>query len=281
MASGWLKSISTGNVVNKIHLSITLILLIAGCWGMFLYLRSGEISLLSVETSPRMIYLLRPPKSELLKNDSLVVEFKGTLPNMGIVSIRFNNQNRINQDRLRFFIKSKNNNKWYYEGSYKTDQFQQEGLFPFGFPEIINSENEIFQINLISESGTPSSAVAISNKSPVITTRYVFNLERLKKNPILFVKFLWYKTGNILADPRVVGQMIVAFFPLIVYILVYRKIKNKLALLSLMSFSTLIYLPRIASKQIIDLVSAVAIISLVILTVPLILKTIHYNNGNH
>lgn len=267
-----------GNLI--IHVVTIAILFIIGGWGMFYYLRSGETSLLSVETSPQLIRIIRPPESTLLKNESLEAEFKGALPHLGIVSVRFDTYNRINQDKLRFSIRIKNNSNWHYEGLYKTDQFQPEGLFPFGFPEIINSEGETFQINLTSESGTPSSAVAISNNLPVLTTRYVLNLKALKQEPSLFFRFLWYKSANIISDTRLVVNLIISFLPFILYLLIHNKIRNKLVLFTLSLFATLINLPRFASGPVVEFVSALAVIGLLIITTIFTLKIIRYNSKN-
>lgn len=264
--------------MKVVHLLVALILFIIGSWGAFLYLRSRDTSFLSVETAPQVTKLVSPPRSELLRGSPLVAEFKGTLPHLGIVSIRFDTKDRINQDRLQFSIKQKNEIKWYYENSYNTDQFQPEGLFPFGFPPIANSENEIFQVNLISKSGTPSSVVAVSQRQPTITTVYVFNLEELKFNHSLLLRFLWYKLNNVFSDPHVTSHLIVSFLPFFVYLFFYHRTRKYLALFTFTLFILLINLPRIAPASVTEIVSAIAVISLIILTAKFVLKINRYNN---
>lgn len=261
-----------------LHLIIVTILLTVGAFGFFQYLKLNHHSLLSVEVAPENATVSGRLNTPLLKNDSFKIEFTNPLPRLGIVSLRFLTFSRINQDSLAFSIKSKAQKDWYYSNVYKTDQFQPGQLFPFGFPQITDSENKTFSLEVTSLSGSPISAVALSSISPVITTRQVFSLGDLKERPDLLFRFLRYKLKNIFSDPPTFNQLLISFLPLLVYLTVYPKVKNKFALFTLMLFLLLMVIGSFAPRSVIELISAIAVISCVILTAYYAGKIIRYQS---
>ncbi len=265
---------------SVINLLAIVALSITGIFGILRYLKSENTGFFTVETSPKIVNIVSPPDSRLLKNNYFEAKFKATLPHLGIVSIRFDTFDRINNDTLRFKLIKINKNEKLYEGSYKTDQFQPEKLFPFGFPVVADSEGETFQINLTSETGSPSSSVAISHNLPFITTRYVLNINTLRREPILLYRFFRYKITNFISNPRFISYLTISFLPLCLYLFLYKKIKNKLGLFTFTMFVILIGIPRISPEPIVEIFSATAVISLILLTISSVRKAIHYNNKN-
>ncbi len=109
---------------------------------------------------------------------------------LGQVLIRFYNYNRINTDSLTFRIKEKGASSWYYENSYKTDQFLPDNLFTFGFPIIPNSKGKIYDFEVVSLNGTPEESVSLSRVSPLAALSFQYPKTLLVKNPKLAVGFL-------------------------------------------------------------------------------------------
>lgn len=111
-------------------------------------------------------------QNELLSSDVVRGELKALSNYLGIVKVRFTNFGRINDNTVIFRVKEKNQKQWYYENEYKTNQFQDHGYFPFGFPPIQDSMNKEFVFEITSENATPGDAVGISSISPNVSTVY-------------------------------------------------------------------------------------------------------------
>ena len=73
---------------------------------------------------------------------------------IGIVLVRFAQLSVRVSDSVVFRIKKRGDDKWYYENTYKADQFQSGQYFTFGFPSIISSKNNTYTYEIESVSGT-------------------------------------------------------------------------------------------------------------------------------
>jgi len=111
----------------------------------------------------------------LLQKQKISGEFKAQHSNLGTVYVRFNTFNRSINDEVIFRLKEKKSNSWYYQHAYKTDQFQMDKFFSFGFPLISDSRNKTYQIELESLSGEKGNAVALSSVTPSVNAMYLFS----------------------------------------------------------------------------------------------------------
>lgn len=156
-------------------------------------------------------------KQGIYAGEKIETEFEAEEDNLGIVAVRFDTFNRINDDQLIFRIKEKGQKDWYYENFYKTDQFQPSELFPFGFPIIPDSKGKTYVIEIESISGEEGKVVVVSEKEPKLQTRYQFSKEQLK-NPSDSIGFLTKKTLEILPNPTFITLIILSFSPFFAYI---------------------------------------------------------------
>lgn len=127
---------------------------------------------------------------ELLKGEVLNGEFVASTNYLGQVLIRFNNFNRINPDSVIFRIKEKDQENWFYENTYKTDQFQPNMFFTFGFPIIENSKNKTYLFEVESLDGKEDHAIGLSSVKPLGATLYQYPKKVLLSNPKVLFNFL-------------------------------------------------------------------------------------------
>lgn len=118
-----------------------------------------------------------------LANQTWVTTFVSNEDNLGIVSIRFNTFERINQDTLQFKIKEIDSNEWLSVTEHTVAQFQPGELFPFGFPIQAESKGKKYLIELHSSFGADGNSVALDTKKPAMTLTHKFFKEDLSRNP--------------------------------------------------------------------------------------------------
>lgn len=106
-------------------------------------------------------------------------QFRASLDNLGAISIRFYNFDRINSDQVIFRFKEKNSQEWIIQRTYTTDQFQPHELFPFGFSPIPNSKDKWYQFELESVEASEKNAVTFSDQSFPIELTYQFPLDTI------------------------------------------------------------------------------------------------------
>lgn len=176
--------------------------------------------------------------TELLKRQKIRGEFVAKENNLGIVAVRFNTFNRINEDSVVFSIKQKNLNSWHYQNKYKVDQFQPEDFFTFGFPVINNSKDKVYQFEIESTSGKIGNAVALSSKEPVFLSKYQF---LNSKNSLAYI---FKKLANSFTSREFVLHSIAYFLPLyflIILLIMNLKIFTKYYLLLIINFLVIFF----------------------------------------
>ena len=97
----------------------------------------------------------------VLKGEIYRQSFLSTTDSFGIIAVKFSNNNKINQDVLTFRIKEENDKDWFYENQYKTDQFQDNQFFTFGFPKINNTQGKAFVFEIESLAGAEDDSVSV------------------------------------------------------------------------------------------------------------------------
>lgn len=188
---------------------------------------SGAISVLTYGNNPKTDRIDLHLK-EILKDQIVYGSFYSEDNNLGILSVRFNTFNRINNDLLTFSIKEKGNDNWYYSNKYKVDQFQPDDLFTFGFPIIKNSKGKSFDFRIQSINGKHKDAVAISTIEPIFVKKYQFAKNELLRNDTLLAAFFYKKFLNAFSSFNFVVSSLIYLYPLAIYILWLYPIKPSL-----------------------------------------------------
>lgn len=164
--------------------------------------------------------------SELHKGEIIRGQFTANNNNMGIISVRFNTFNRINDDVVIFRLKEKQSARWFYEHKYKVDQFQPNQLFTFGFPIITDSQGKTHVFEVESTKGENRNAVALSTINPVFVAQYQFPREELIRSPITLITFIINKLISSFSDINfsVVSMLYsLPFVHYIVWLILFRK----------------------------------------------------------
>lgn len=157
--------------------------------------------------------------TELLKGQKLRANFYAQENNLGIVSVRFFNFQRISDDRVIFRIKEKQQREWFYEHAYKVDQFQSDELFTFGFPIINNSKGNEYTFEIESVQGRKGNAIALSEVYPPFVTQYQFDKTALLANKSSIIPFTISKLYYLFTDRNLFIASLIYLLPLIFYVL--------------------------------------------------------------
>ncbi len=169
-------------IIGRIFFLFILPVLLLGFWIAAPVVLNNDSPLL-VMSSNYSKGIFRPFNgNEIHVHEKVSGQFKSKENNLGIVAVRFNTFGRINNDIVIFRIKESNNDSWYYEGKYKVDQFQPNGLFTFGFPRIPNSENKSYLFEIESTKGEKGDAVALSYFEPSVMAKYAYSKSELFRN---------------------------------------------------------------------------------------------------
>ncbi len=156
-------------------------------------------------------------EGELYKGDHVVAEFTSQANHLGIIGIRFHTFFRINEDFITFRIKEKGTDNWFAQVTHKSDQFQPDQYFPFGFPEIANSEGKQYVLEVSSENGKPGDAVAISTTNPPFATKHQYTKHLLQTDENQLQEFVIRKFKLLLEDKDIYFNALPNFLPLVLY----------------------------------------------------------------
>jgi len=154
----------------------------------------------------------------LLKDKSIKGEFTAQENNLGIVAVRFYTFHRINKDVVRFLIKEQGAKNWYYEQTYKVNQFQWDNYFTFGFPIINNSKGKHYIFEIISLHGTRYDAITLSRIQPVLETKYQFNKSQIFSSPNKLVYYIYKKFLNSISNTDYIVSSLVYAIPFFIYL---------------------------------------------------------------
>ncbi len=155
----------------------------------------------------------------LLQGEKIRGVFRATDHNLGTVAMRFDTYYRDNDDYLEFRIKELNAVNWYYTYRYKVDQFQPNGLFPFGFPIIIGSKGKDYIFEIESAKGTPDNSVGVSKIDPVFIAKYKYEKTEVLSSAENRISFLFNKILNLLKKSEFLVATFIYLIPLIFYLL--------------------------------------------------------------
>lgn len=234
-----------------VRLIVSALLLYIGSANFLNHLNQEDFGLLNLNIYGNISELTVARFGELLRGDIVSGKFYSKYSDLGLVLIRFFNQDRDSNDVLVFRIKEEGEKKWYYEAQYKTDQFLPHKLFPFGFPPVTESAGKIFLFEIESLSGTPGNGVMIDNQKPVFVAKSIFTKDSLLKEKIKRDYFLQNKLINFFGDRETILNIIFIFLPFTYYMLFISSKKfNHRLLTALILFFTVSHI--ILIKEIFD-----------------------------
>lgn len=176
------------------------------------------------KTYPQSIFLQRKD-GELLQGDKIAGEFMAIENNLGIVSIRFQTFNKVNDGIFIFRIKEKGKNQWSYINKYEAKKFGGYPFFPFGFPIIHDSDGKYYYFELESLDGKKGNTVAISADEPAIVVTYKFTKNQLLSDKKILLSLIFQKSKNILDNMQALHMFILPYsiFASLLIFISYRK----------------------------------------------------------
>lgn len=222
-------------MLKKITFMIALILS-----GVFLALQSFNlIKYYSKENNDQQITVINQKlalpnsisRTRLLTGDKVTFGFTAKHDNLGTIEVLFDTNGKINEDWLWFRIKERGSKIWYYENKYKTDQFNDERFFPFGFPLIENSKNKNYLIEIESIYGIRNDSVSVNKNSNNFYAKYSFSRSYLSENKIKTLNFIKERIIIYLSYIPFSKAVQITFYsvlPLLAWLIAYSKVKFKI-----------------------------------------------------
>lgn len=222
-------------LLNKKFVIIAIITLLGALWWGSSLLLSKQISFSVINYS----HDFGGYKTEsLLKGDKIKGEFRAKDTFLGIVYLRFNDFVKVDyneEDVLSFKIKEKGQEDWYYYNNYRTGQFKNSLLFPFGFPVIFDSKNKVYVFEIESLAGNGHNSVQL-NSSRALLSGHQYSKAEIQGSKIRLVNYLFKKSFYSIQSLDFILSSLVFALPLLFYILwliVIRKYKKAQLILAL------------------------------------------------
>ncbi len=100
-------------------------------------------------------------------------EFRAAEDNLAIIRVRLRAYNRQNTTHLIFRIRQKNAENWLVTNTYTLDRIPDALLYPFGFPQILDSQGNVYEFELASPDGTIGNAVGVVGGYHGMAAQYV------------------------------------------------------------------------------------------------------------
>ena len=182
---------------------------------LYFFLNDDEaFSVLTVEHGSENI--IETEDFDFQVEDKIVGHFIAAEDNLGIVAVKFDTGGESIDDRITFRIKEKGKG-WHYKNTYKTDQFQNNKFFPFGFPKLENSQEKEFIFELIIVGQEPDKAVAVSSKKPNLQTKYKFSSRTFQEDKPALLRFIYKKLFYQIKRTSFLAICSVFLIPLLIY----------------------------------------------------------------
>lgn len=200
------------------YILLPILLFVYGVFSLFGYLRSTEFGILTLDNRGLRTQIDAKNKGELFKGDIVKGEFHSRYKNLGVITVRFYNQDRDSKDVIAFRLKQAGQDKWLFESKYNTDQFLPHRLFPVGIPTINESDNQDYDFEIESLSGATNSGIIVDySQEPIFVARSVFTKNELLSDRNKLFYFLTNKFLNIFGDPDIRLNTFFYFLPFIFY----------------------------------------------------------------
>jgi hypothetical protein len=159
-------------------------------------------------------------EDSILKGQKRSGMFQAQDDRLGILAVRFYSKNRVPynaEDTIVFRIKEKNSESWYYQNKYRSGFMYELPFFPFGFPVINNSKDKTYYFEIESLNGNEKNAVSLSNREPVIASKYQYTKRELVSDKQKLLHFLTKKVISASQTSDVVFSSFIFFMPFLMY----------------------------------------------------------------
>lgn len=183
-------------------------------------IKAANIYLNSIDFVEKKAAIYYPAGRPLYASDVIKIKINSRYDNLGSISVRFFNNDRINTDSVRFRIKKSGSETWLYTAVHKVDQFIPHEFFPFGFPPIENSAGNTYDVEIESLSGSEGNAITLSHYDPTVFVRHLFTDSEIK-SPHLFIPIIFNKITVIFSNPQLTLRIFVNFLPFLVTIIFF------------------------------------------------------------
>jgi len=161
---------------------------------------------------------------EILPKKPFVFAFTADEDNLGSVEVRFRSYKRQDNYALLFQLQEVGTTNMIYEHIYYLFPFEQERLFPFGFPVISDSRGKHYEITL-SSIGSKDIPVAVSHAYPSVTAKYYEPWSQLKSHGISSIRtFVYKKAINTITNWQFILNAILFLCPItfLLYMFVFK-----------------------------------------------------------
>lgn len=164
------------------------------------------------------------PQGALLQGNKIKGEFKAKDNYLGLMMLKFAEYGKHDfsgEDVLVFRIKQKNDKNWYYSNTYRSGLLDNNLLFPFGFPVIDNSKDEIYEFEIESISGSKSNGVEINRNSTALFSGYQYPRYEITKNKKSTIGFILKKIYTSFTNLDFLLSSTLYLAPLLLYFGIY------------------------------------------------------------
>ncbi len=168
--------------------------------------------------------------TKLLAKKKAIGNFTAKSDNLGIIAVPFDTRKRSIEDKIVFRLKKTGEKNWYYQGTYNTNQIQNNIPFPFGFPVIKNSNNISYTFEIESLGGTADNSLSLDKTDRYFFSKYKFLKSELARNPYILSQFIVAKTTEQIGALTIAEAVFILFsflLPLILYLIIIFIKKNK------------------------------------------------------
>ncbi|MBP6994243.1 acyltransferase [Candidatus Woesebacteria bacterium] len=142
----------------------------------------------------------------LLQTSILRGEFRAKLDNLGIVTMRIVYAGTIDQDRrtqeakntssLIFRIREKGAETWLHESTHSAWKMGSDKPYPFGFPEVANSQEKWYEFQLENRGATPHDYVIVPSVYEHFHSVYKVTKDIIRTNPLAIAHLLLNKISG-------------------------------------------------------------------------------------
>lgn len=171
------------------------------------------------DISPRILSFNHSTKN--VQSDHGVVRgtFNAQENYLSIVTVRFEKKQTFSGDSL-FKIKNILDKKWYHVVTIAASQYSVIPFYAFGIPPITNSKNRTYQFEIQLLDNSPvKPTISLSNKYPVLISRYSFPNNILLESKSLMIEFIGKKLSYYAFKESSWKIFLVYSIPLILYVL--------------------------------------------------------------
>ena len=212
---------------SRKHLSVKLVLSsLVTCLVMIFVAFQQDFSILSlVQNHDKQSLVIRNSQNDqysLLDTKKLQGKFFANEDNLGIVTMKVLHVGPINQDRamqekidaniLTFRIKEEGNLSWYHESNHIAWKISSEKPYPFGFPQIANSNNTWYEFEIESSGASGQDYVVLIEPLQNFQSVYKIPKKIIIEEPSMIVSILFKKVYSAFSQREAQIVLVVYLF---------------------------------------------------------------------